>query len=150
MPPRRDGSTWPGGQPGVLTGRGSSFAAATVLRIGTDAAFTPDAHAIADLAAAQVIPLLTFRCEPEDLPHTIHLLRTAAQQGAGIGLSEARSTIAPDRMSLATAGALALALADLPPMPEDLRNAARQLLHTGHHLARCGPDEVDRIAADLA
>jgi len=115
-----------------------------------DAAFTPQAHEIADLLAARLLPLLPVDASPADLPHVVQLLRSAAQAGAGIGIVDARDQAdSPDRMGADAAGALGEAERDLPPMPAGLRTHARYLLHAGHHVARLGPTVVDDLEADL-
>ena len=144
--PTLDGSTWPADDPGARTG----FGAATMHRLGLDAAFTPQAHEVADLLTARLVPLLQVDASPADLPHTLHLLRSAAQAGAGLGLVDARdATLAPDRMGSEVAGALGEAERDLPPMPPELRAQARFLLHAGHHVARRGPEVVDLLEAQI-
>jgi len=145
-PPRLDGSTWPPADPGARTG----FGAATTHRLGLDAAFTPEAHEIADLLTARLVPLLDVEAEPADLPHVIDLLRSAAQAGAGIGLVDGRDvTLGRDRMGADAAGALGEAERDLPGMPAGLAVAARYLLHAGHHIARLGVERVAELEAEL-
>jgi hypothetical protein len=144
--PTLAGSTWPPADPGARSG----FGAATTHRLGLDAAFTPQAHEIADLLTARLLPLLPFDASAEDLPHVVHLLRSAAQAGAGIGIVDARDgSLAPDRMGADVAGALGEAERDLAPMPASLRLCARYLLHAGHHVARVGPDVVPTLEASL-
>lgn len=144
--PRRDGSTWPPADPGARTG----FGAATTHRLGLDAAFTPQAHEIADLLTARVVPLLDVEASPTDLPHVIDLLRSAAQAGAGIGLVDGRDvSLGRELMGADAAGALGEAERDLPGMPASLRTAARFLLHAGHHVARLGPEQVEQLEAEL-
>lgn len=144
--PRLDGSSWPAAAPGARTG----FGAATTHRMGLDAAFTPEAHDVADLLTARLVPLLDVDASPEDLPHVIDVLRSAAQTGAGIGLVDGRdASLGRDRMGADAAGALGEAERDLPPLPPSLRAAARYLLHAGHHVARLGPDAVAALEADL-
>lgn len=145
--PSLDGSTWPPADPGARHG----FAAATVLRLGLDAAFTPEAHDITDLITTRLLPLLELDASPTDLPHVIDLLRSAVQTGAGIGLVDRRNTtLTPLQMSADAAGALGDADRDLPPMPPILRGYARYLLHAGHHVARQGPSCVSHLEASLA
>lgn len=150
--PTLDGRTWPAADPGARTG----FGAATTHRLGLDAAFTPEAHEIADLLTARLVPLVDLTASPDDLPHVIDVLRSAAQAGAGLGLVDARdATLGPARMGAEVAGALGEAERDLPPLPPALRRQARFLLHAGHHVARLGPavlpaleDEIAGSAAD--
>lgn len=145
-PPRLDGTTWPPARPGARTG----FGAATTHRMGLDAAFSPEAHDVADLVTAHLLPLLDLQAAPQDLPHVVDLLRSAAQMGAGIGLVDARdASLGRDQMGRDAAGAFAEAEGDLPPMPASLRRAARYLMHAGHHVARLGPEEVEALAAGL-
>ena len=116
-----------------------------------DAAFTPEAHDVADLLTARLVPLLPVEARAEDLPHVVDLLRSAAQAGAGIGLVDARDASLPrDRMGADAAGALGEAERDLPSMPAPLRACARYLLHAGHHVARLGPESLAALEADLA
>src|SRR5690606_10053862 len=115
--PRLDGSTWPPSDRRARRG----FSAATTHRLGLDAAFTPQAHEVADLIAARLLPLLELDASPADLPHTIDLLRSAARIGAGLGLVDARQDLGPELMSADVAGALAEAEADLPPLGPSLR-----------------------------
>ncbi|GAA3528921.1 hypothetical protein AFL01nite_01780 [Aeromicrobium flavum] len=144
--PTLEGSTWPPADPAARSG----FGAATTHRLGLDAAFTPEAHEIADLLTARLLPLLPFEASAEDLPHVVHLLRSAAQAGAGIGIVDARDTsLAPGRMGADVAGALGEADRDLPPMPASLRACARYLLHAGHHVARVGTGVVPALEAAL-
>lgn len=144
--PRRDGSTWPPGAPGARHG----FGAATTHRMGLDTAFSPEAHDVTDLVTAQLLPLLDLTATPTDLPHVIDLLRSAVQVGAGIGLVDGRdASLGRDQMGADAAGALGEAERDLPPMPAELRAAARYLLHAGHHVARLGPEQVEALVADL-
>lgn len=144
--PRPDGSTWPAAASGARSG----FGAATTHRMGLDAAFTPEAHDVADLLTARIVPLLDVDASPEDLPHVIDLLRSAAQTGAGIGLVDGRdASLDREHMGADAAGALGEADRDLPPMPPRLRVAARYLLHAGHHVARLGPEAVAGLEADL-
>ncbi|SKB09791.1 hypothetical protein [Aeromicrobium choanae] len=145
--PTLDGSTWPAADPAARNG----FGAATTHRLGLDAAFTPEAHEVADLLTARLLPLLALDASPEDLPHTVDLLRSAAQTGAGLGLVDARDqSLGPDRMGAHVAGALGEAERELPPMPSTLRHQARFLLHAGHHVARLGPEALPRLEAQLA
>ncbi|MET1132141.1 MAG: hypothetical protein ABWX60_01825 [Aeromicrobium sp.] len=144
--PTLDGSTWPAADPAARSG----FGAATMHRLGLDAAFTPQAHEVADLLTARLVPLLALETSPDDLPHTVDLLRSAAQAGAGLGLVDARNTsLGPDRMGADVAGALGEAERDLPPMPSQLRAQARFLMHAGHHVARLGPEVVPLLEAQL-
>lgn len=118
--------------------------------MGLDAAFSPEAHDVADLVTAHLLPLLDLDAAPEDLPHVIDLLRSAAQVGAGIGLVDGRdSSLGRDLMGADAAGALAQADGELPPMPASLRTTARYLMHAGHHVARLGPEQVEALEADL-
>jgi len=118
--------------------------------MGLDAAFTPEAHEVADLLTARLVPLLPVDASPEDLPHVIDLLRSAAQAGAGIGLVDARdASLDREHMGADAAGALGEAERDLPPLPAELRAPARYLLHAGHHVARLGPESVSALEADL-
>ena len=145
--PTLDGSTWPPADPAARTG----FGAATTHRLGLDAAFTPEAHEVADLLTARLVPLMALEASPEDLPHTVDVLRSAAQAGAGLGLVDARNpSLGPDRMGADVAGALGEAEQDLPPMPATLRRQARFLMHAGHHVARLGPETLPRLEAQLA
>ncbi|MTB87410.1 hypothetical protein H9L21_06365 [Aeromicrobium senzhongii] len=144
--PTPDGDTWPPADPAARHG----FGASTIHRLGTDAAFTPRAHEIADLLTARLLPLLAVDSSPTDLPHVVQLLRSAAQAGAGIGIVDARDgAIAADRMGADAAGALGEAERDLPPMPAALRVHARYLMHAGHHVARLGPGVVDDLETEL-
>lgn len=143
--PRLDGSTWPGHDPGARSG----FEAATTHRLGLDAAFTPEAHDVADLVVARLVPHLDFAASVDDLPHTIDLLRSATRIGAGLGLVDARRRPGRDRMRAEVAGALVEAEHDLPPLTPPLARLVRYLLHAGHHVARLGPETVDLLEADL-
>lgn len=144
--PHLDGSTWPATAPGARSG----FGAATTHRMGLDTAFSPEAHEVADLVTAHLIPLLDLTAPTEDLPHLIDLLRSAAQVGAGIGLVDGRdASLGRDEMGADAAGALGEAERDLPPMPAGLRVAARYLLHAGHHVARLGAEQIEALEADL-
>ncbi|MCL3836819.1 hypothetical protein [Aeromicrobium duanguangcaii] len=144
--PTLAGDAWPAADPAARHG----FGAGTIHRLGMDAAFTPQAHEVADLLAARLLPLLPIDASPADLPHVVQLLRSAAQAGAGIGIVDARSQAeTPDRMGSDAAGALGEAERELPPMPAALRVHARYLLHAGHHVARLGPGVVDDLEADL-
>ena len=117
---------------------------------GLDAAFTPEAHEVADLLTARLVPLLPIDASPDDLPHVVDVLRSAAQAGAGLGIVDARSeTLGPDRIGAEVAGALGEAERDLPPMPAELRRQARFLLHAGHHVARLGPDVLPALEAEI-
>ncbi len=126
------------------------FAAATVRQLGLEMAFSQRAHEVADLICARLLPVFRLQAEPEDLPHVIDLLRSAAQTGAGIGLVESRnSTIEANQLSANAAGALALAFADLPPMPTALGRQALYALRAGHYLARLGDEQVAKLESDL-
>lgn len=144
--PTLDGRTWPADDPAARTG----FGAATTHRLGLDAAFTPEAHEVADLLTARLVPLLPIDASPDDLPHVVDVLRSAAQAGAGLGIVDARSeTLGPDRIGAEVAGALGEAERDLPPMPAELRRQARFLMHAGHHVARLGPDVLPALEAEI-
>lgn len=139
--PRLDGTGWPGDHPAAAHG----FGAATVHRLGLDAAFSPRAREIGDLVTARLVPLLQFESSFADLPHAIDVLRSAARTGAGIGLVGGEG----EHIATDAAGALAQAQADLPPMPTEVGRAARYVLWAGHHVARCGDEVVATLAADL-
>lgn len=144
--PTLDGRTWPADDPGARTG----FDASTTHRLGLDAAFTPEAHEVADLLTAHLVPLLPIDASPDDLPHVVDVLRSAAQAGAGLGIVDARSTtLASDRIGPEVAGALGEAERDLPPMPAELRRQARFLMHAGHHVARLGPGVLPALEAEI-
>lgn len=119
--------------------------------MGLDAAFTPQAHEVADLVTARLLPLLDLDASPADLPHVVDLLRSAVQTGAGIGIVDHRNTsLDADLMGADAAGALGEAERDLPPMPGSLRRQARYLMHAGYVVARIGPQSVTSLEADLA
>lgn len=145
--PALDGSTWPPDQPGARTG----FGAATTHRMGLDAAFTPRAQDIADLVTARLVSLLDFDASPEDVPHVIDVLRSAARVGAGIGIVDARnSSLTLELMGADAAGALGEAERDLPGLTPELHAYARFVLHAGHHVARVGPQAVEALEEAIA
>lgn len=143
--PTAAGTAWPATMPGARSG----FGAATAHRLGLNAAFSPEALHAADLITAQLVPLLDFDASAPDLPHVVDLLRSAARTGAGIGIVDGRSSIAPDRLSSDAAGALGLAAFDLEPLPTDLRRHVRYVLHAGLWAARRGDTAIEQLAHAL-
>ncbi len=126
------------------------FAAATVGQLGLATAFSPRAHEITDLICAHLLPEVKISASQTDLPHTIDLLRSAAQTGAGIGLVEARNhDLEPDQLTRTAVAAMAQALADLGALGPELGEQARFLMLAGHYLARRGEPALAELVEQL-
>jgi len=144
--PRLDGESWPDRS---AVGR-ASFAASTLYQLGYREAFEPEAHDIADLLIAEVLPMLAIQAEPEDEPYLHRTFTSAAQIGAGIGLVE-RKVTKTEELSIDRdiGGALWVAVGDLPSMPAHQRRIALYLLQSGHYIARTGPGTITLLRATL-
>jgi hypothetical protein len=140
--PRLDGSTWP-------ERHGASFAAATLHSLAQQAAFSAEAHDVADVVLEELVPMLDDGASPADEAYMAQVCSSAAQLGAGVGIVEvqtagdARATASAERVTgRDAAAALWLAAEELPPMQPRQKEVARYLLQCGYYLARCGPDRV--------
>jgi hypothetical protein len=137
--PHVDGTGWPeAGRPG--------FSAAAYLELGTQRAYEPEAHAVADRLVPAALPRMGVVADPEDQPYLAKTFTVAARIGAGIGLVD-REQVAVGSTDLdpAVAGALVLARRGLPSMQDDWARAGGWFLLAGHRLGRCGPDALPEL-----
>ena len=137
--PRLDGTGWP------EAGR-SSFDAAAYLELGTQRAYDPQAHAVADRLVDAALPRMRVVAAPEDQPYLAKTFTVAARIGAGIGLVDREQVaVGSDELDPAIAGALLLARRGLPAMQDDWARAGGWFLLAGHRLGRCGPDALQEL-----
>jgi hypothetical protein len=136
--PRLDGTGWPeAGRP--------SFDAAAYLELGTQRAYEPEAHAVADRLVPSALPRMGVVADPEDQPYLAKTFTVAARIGAGIGLVDREQAAGPDVLDPAIGGALVLARRGLPSMQDDWARAAGWFLLAGHRLGRCGPRALPEL-----
>lgn len=137
--PRPDGTGWPD------AGR-QSFEAAAYLELGTQRAYEPEAHAIADRLVPAALPRLGVLVDAVDEPYLVRTFTVAARIGAGIGLVD-REQVEPgsDDLDPSVAGALELARRGLPAMRDDWARVGGWFLLAGHRLGRRGPDAMTEL-----
>ena len=144
--PRLDGGGWPDE---AAAGR-PSFDSQTLLETATRHAFEPEAHAIADALEHPALARVDVRAAPEDLPHLVKLLTTAARIGAGLGRVErGLGPGEPGMVDRRIAAALWQARRQQPPMPGEWSRLAAWFLLAGHRLGLDGPAAVEGVLAGL-
>ena len=143
--PRPDGTGWPDAD---AVGR-PSFEAAAFHEIAVKNAYEIEAHAVADRLVDQLLPRLPAVGEAVDAPFLRKVVLTAARIGAGLGMVGRGLDDAPDEVDRRVAGALLLARRGLPDMPPAQAALVGYFLLAAFRVARRGPDEVDRLEADL-
>lgn len=141
--PRPDGGGWP--DPGR-----SGFEAAAYLELGTQRAYDPEAHAVADRLVPAALPLLGVVAGAEDQPYLAKTFAVAARIGAGIGIVDREQGAGgPGELDPAIAGALRLACGGLPAMQDEWARAAAWFVLAGHRLGRCGPGALPELLEAL-
>ena len=139
--PRPDGAGWP--DPADVGRR--SFQGSALYELGLRNAYEIEAHAVADALVDALLPRVETGASEQDAPYFRKLVLTAARIGAGLG----RCDDGGPYVERPLAQALLLARAALPGMPPHQAALAGYFLLAGFHTARSGPDEVERLAADL-
>jgi hypothetical protein len=144
--PRLDGTGWPDE---AVVGR-RSFESATWSELGLRSAYDPQAHAVADLLADELLPHVPLEVAAEDEPYLRKVLSVAARQGAGLALVErGRAGAVGPAADRRLVGALWQARRGLPAMRPDWSAAAAFLLLAGFHVARTPQADVPRVLAAL-
>lgn len=139
--PRPDGSGWP--DPDDVGRR--SFQGSALYELGLRNAYEVEAHAVADRLVDALLPLLDTEAAAQDEPYFRKVVLTAARIGAGLGMCDDGGPYVERRL----AQALLLARTALPAMPPHQSAIAGYFLLAGFHTLRSGPDEVDRLVAEL-
>jgi hypothetical protein len=144
--PRPDGSGWPDraavGQP--------SFESNTFYELGLRSAYEPEAHAISARLVDDVLPYVPTGVSAEDEPYLTKVFATAARIGAGVGIVERGLGAAdPAVVDRRIGAALWEGRRKLPVMSPEWATTAGYFLLAGFHVARSGPDGVDRLVEEL-
>lgn len=144
--PRVDGTGWPDE---AAVGR-PSFEMNTFYELGLRHAYDPEAHAVADRLVADVLPHVRTDVAAQDQPYLHKVFSTAARIGAGLGIVErGLAGSDPAQVDRRVAGALWQARRKLPAMQPAWLTLAGYFLLAGFHVARTGPEVVERLAEQV-
>ena len=145
-PPRPDGSGWPDR---VRVGK-PSFESNTFYELGLRSAYEPEAHAISARLVDDVLPHVPTGVSVEDEPYLTKVFATAARIGAGVGIVERGLGVTdPAVVDRRIGAALWEGRRKLPVMPAQWATTAGYFLLAGFHVARSGPDSIDRLVQEL-